>query len=97
MDDARLDRCNDRSDPAASIAVCNGVTSEEAVRAPVHASVLSLYRRDRISSGKAARLLEVNRLAFIQMLAEEGIPYLDCTPAELEDELAVVMKPGADE
>lgn len=69
-----------------------GVTPEEAGAALVRAFVLSLYRRDRISSGKAARLLGVNRLAFIQMLAEEGIPYLDYTAAELDDELAALKQ-----
>ena len=60
-----------------------GVTPEEAGHALVRAFVLSLYRRDRISSGKAA---------FIQMLAEEGIPYLDYTPAELDHELATLKQ-----
>ncbi len=69
-----------------------GVTREQAGRALVRAFVLLLYRRDRISSGKAARLLGVNRLAFIQMLAEEGIPYLDYTSAELDDELATLRQ-----
>ena len=52
----------------------------ERMNARIHAL---LYRRDRISSGKAA---------FIQMLAEEGIPYIDYTPAEVDDELAT-LKP----
>jgi hypothetical protein len=73
-----------------------GVIQEEAghvlVRARTRAPAGSLYRRDRISSGKAARLLGVNRLAFIQMLAEEGIAYLDYTPAELDDELTTLKQ-----
>jgi predicted HTH domain antitoxin len=58
----------------------------------MRARVRALYRRDRISSGKAARLLGVHRLAFIQMLAEEGIPYLDTTRAELDGELATLRQ-----
>jgi predicted HTH domain antitoxin len=69
-----------------------GVTPEEAGHALVRAFVLSLYRRDRISSGKAARLLGAHRLAFIQMLAEEGIPYFDYTSAELDDEVATLKQ-----
>ncbi len=48
--------------------------------------VLSLYRQDRISSGKAAQLLGISRLAFIHLLDSEGIAYLDYTPEELEME-----------
>lgn len=69
-----------------------GMTPEEAGHALFRAFVLSLYRQDRISSGKAAQLLGVHRLAFIQMLAEEGISYLDCTSAELDDELATLKQ-----
>jgi hypothetical protein len=51
-----------------------GVSFEEAGHALVRAFVLSLYRRDRISSAKAARLLGVNRLAFIQMVEYGRFP-----------------------
>ncbi len=63
-----------------------GLSTEAAGEALLRAFVLSLYRQDRISSGKAARLLGVHRLEFIRMLAEEKIPYLDYTPEELEAE-----------
>ncbi len=69
-----------------------GVAPEEAGPALLRAFVLSLYRRDRISSGKAARLLSVSRVGFIQMLAEEGIPYIDYSVSELDDELTT-LKP----
>jgi predicted HTH domain antitoxin len=70
----------------------SGLSQQEASGALLRAFVLSLYRRDRISSGKAAHLLGVHRLAFIRMLAEEGIPYLDHTPEELEAEIAAVRQ-----
>ena len=70
----------------------SGLSQQEAGAALLRAFVLSLYRRDRISSGKAAYLLGVHRLTFIRMLAEEGIPYLDYTSEELEDEIAVVRQ-----
>ena len=66
----------------------SGIASKEAGSALLRAFVLSLYRRDRISSGKAARFLGVDRLTFIRMLAEEDVPFLDYTDAELDDELA---------
>ncbi len=68
----------------------SGLSPQEASEALLRAFVLSLYRRDRISSGKAARLLGVHRLEFIRLLAEEGIPYLDYTSEELEAEITAV-------
>ncbi|MCB0206224.1 MAG: UPF0175 family protein [Anaerolineae bacterium] len=70
----------------------SGVASKEAGPALLRAFVLSLYRRDRISSGKAARFLGVDRLAFIRMLAEEDIPFLDYTDDELDNELAALRQ-----
>jgi predicted HTH domain antitoxin len=64
-----------------------GLSTETAGKALLRAFVLSLYRQDRISSGRAARLLGVHRLEFIRMLAEEKTPYLDYTSEELEAEL----------
>ena len=69
-----------------------GLSTEAASEALLRAFVLSLYRQDRISSGKAARLLGVHRLEFIRMLAEEKIPYLDYTPEELEVELKTLKR-----
>jgi predicted HTH domain antitoxin len=48
--------------------------------------VLEIYRQHRISSGKAAQLLAESREEFLNRAANAGIPYLDLTPAELEDE-----------
>lgn len=69
-----------------------GLSRPEAGNALLRAFVLSLYRRDRISAGKAAYLLGIHRLTFIRMLAEEGIPYLDYTPDELEAEVMAVER-----
>ncbi len=75
-----------------TLLVESGLSQHEAGAALLRAFVLSLYRRDRISSGKAARLLGVHRLTFIRMLAEEGIPYLDYTTDELEDEITAMRQ-----
>jgi predicted HTH domain antitoxin len=69
-----------------------GLSSEAAGEALLRAFVLSLYRQDRISSGKAARLLGVHRLEFIRLLAEEKIPYLDYTAEELDAELKALER-----
>jgi predicted HTH domain antitoxin len=56
---------------------------ENAVRELI---VMELYRRGRISSGKAATLLGMPRTEFIRFASQLGIPYLDMTPAEWTDE-----------
>ncbi len=63
-----------------------GLSQEAAGEALLRAFVVSLYRQDRISAGKAARLLGLHRMEFIRLLAEEKIPYLDYTREELEAE-----------
>lgn len=52
--------------------------------------VLSLFKDERISSGKAARLLGLTRIEFLALLRRRGIAYVDYSPAELGDELAAV-------
>jgi predicted HTH domain antitoxin len=72
--------------------VGSGLTRKEAGDALLRSYVVSLYRHDNISSGKAARLLGVHRLTFIRILAEEGIPYLDYTNEELKQEIGAVQQ-----
>lgn len=48
---------------------------------------IDLYRQNRISSGKAAELLGLSKLAFIQLLGQHGVPYFTQSPDELEAEL----------
>lgn len=52
--------------------------------------VLSLFTEGRISSGKAARLLNISRVAFLSLLRARGIAYINFTPNELAEELAAV-------
>jgi len=77
-----------------ALLVGSGLTRQEAGDALLRSYVISLYRRDRISSGKAAQLLGIHRLAFIRILAEEGIPYLDYTSAEFEREVEALQSWG---
>jgi predicted HTH domain antitoxin len=73
-----------------------GLSPEAASEALLRAFVLSLYRQDRISAGKAARFLGVHRMEFIRLLAEEKIPYLDYTKEELEAEIATLEQWSAE-
>ncbi len=58
---------------------------EQAVR---ELTVLELYRRGSISSGKAAELLGMARLAFLQHASQLGIPFFDMTEDEWAAEQA---------
>ena len=50
--------------------------------------VFELYRRAAISSGKAAELLGMSRMAFIQRASELGITYFRFTDEEWQAEVA---------
>ena len=54
--------------------------------------VLSLFTEGRISSGKAARLLNIARVEFLALLRSRGIAYINYTSDELADEFASVKK-----
>jgi predicted HTH domain antitoxin len=54
--------------------------------------VLSLFTEGRISSGKAARLLNITRIEFLTLLRSRGIAYINYTSDELADEFASVKK-----
>lgn len=49
--------------------------------------VLELYRRRQISSGKAAELLGMERVAFIQYASRLGIAFFDMSEEELAADL----------
>ncbi|MCX6048896.1 MAG: UPF0175 family protein [Chloroflexi bacterium] len=50
-------------------------------------TVLELYRRRQISSGKAAELLHMERFEFVRFAARQGIPFFEMSDEELSDEL----------
>ena len=50
--------------------------SNQPVERTARECVLELYRRGTISSGKAAHLLGMSRVEFIQYASRLGIPYL---------------------
>jgi len=48
--------------------------------------VLSLFAEGRVSSGKAARLLNISRIEFLDLLRARGFAYVNYTPEELAEE-----------
>ncbi|MBM3131395.1 MAG: UPF0175 family protein [Chloroflexi bacterium] len=54
--------------------------------------VLSLFTEGHISSGKAARLLNIPRVEFLGLLRSRGIAYINYTPEELDEEFVAVEK-----
>lgn len=59
--------------------------------------VLSLFRKGRISSGKAGSLLGIGRRGFLDLLDREGIAYLDYSVEELEEKFRAVRELRADQ
>ena len=54
--------------------------------------VISLFKDERVSSGRAARLLGMTRLEFLDLLRRRGIAYLDYSPDEIAEELEAVHR-----
>jgi predicted HTH domain antitoxin len=52
------------------------------------AATLELYREGKLSSGKAAELLGMERFEFIRYAGMQGIPYIRMTQDELKEEVA---------
>ena len=48
--------------------------------------VLSLFTEGRVSSGKAAKLLNISRVEFLDLLRARGVTYVNYTPEELAEE-----------
>lgn len=62
--------------------------SPEEVKQRVHEIlVLSFYRQHEISAGRAAELLGMDLLSFIRWSGKLGIPYIDMTEEEWQQEL----------
>jgi len=55
-------------------------------------SILELYRRKDISSGKAAEFLGMERFEFVKYASRLGIPFFDMSKEELEKDLEAAKK-----
>lgn len=69
-----------------------GFTQEELEREVPLLLVLKCYREGAISSGKAARLLSMTRVEFLDLLGREGIPIFNLTKDELAAEFATARR-----
>ncbi|PLS80330.1 MAG: hypothetical protein CYG59_08515 [Chloroflexi bacterium] len=67
-----------------------GIDQKEVQRRLNEWLVLSLFTDGHISSGKAARLLNMSRVEFLALLRTRGIAYINYTPDELAEEFAAV-------
>ena len=67
-----------------------GIDREDIERRVNEWLVLSLFTEDRITSGKAARMLEISRVGFLALLRKQGIAYIDYSEDELAEEFAAV-------
>ncbi|KAA3662961.1 MAG: UPF0175 family protein [Chloroflexi bacterium] len=52
--------------------------------------VLTLFTEGHISSGKAAKLLNISRVDFLAVLRKRGIAYIDYSAEELADEFETI-------
>lgn len=50
--------------------------------------VLELFQESEISAGKAAEILGLSKVGFLDLLDQRKLPYLDASPQELERDLA---------
>lgn len=67
-----------------------GLDQKEIQQRVIEWLVLSLFTEGSISSGKAARLLNVNRVEFLALLRTRGVAYINYTVDELADEFEAV-------
>jgi hypothetical protein len=67
-----------------------GDTPDQIERHVYEVLVLDLYRRHVISAGRAAEILGMDKLAFIRWSGSLGIPFIDITKEEWEEELRVL-------
>ncbi len=54
--------------------------------------VFSLFSEEKISSGKAGKLLGISRLEFIQLLKTRGIAFINYSEDEIKEEFEAVKK-----
>lgn len=67
-----------------------GITKTEAAKEMRGLVVLEMFKKGKVSSGKAAELLGMRKRDFIEFLDKEGIPFFDYTKEELEEEFKTV-------
>lgn len=69
-----------------------GLDQNETQRRLVEWLVISLFVEGHISSGKAARLLNITRVEFLALLRARGVAYINYTADELAEEFEAAQK-----
>ena len=69
-----------------------GLSGEQLERSILEDIVVGMYRRHDISARRAAGLLSMEFLSFLRWTGEMGIPYIDMTPEEWQEEMRVVAE-----
>ena len=69
-----------------------GFHPQEIQRHLVEWLVLSLFKDERVSSGRAAKLLGITRIEFLALLKRRGIAYIDYSPDEIKEEIEAVKQ-----
>lgn len=67
-----------------------GLSGEQLERSVLETLVLELYRRREVSAMRASQLLNMEFMAFLRWSGERGVPYLDMTEEEWEEEVRTV-------
>jgi predicted HTH domain antitoxin len=68
----------------------SGLFREALVQKSLHLLAVYCYQQRLLSLGKAARLAELNRWDFIDLLAEHNVPIINYSDDELAAEFAAV-------
>jgi predicted HTH domain antitoxin len=72
-----------------------GLSGEQLERSVLETLVLELYRRHEVSAMRASQLLNMEFMAFLGWSGERGVPYLDMTEEEWEEEVRTVRELSA--
>lgn len=67
-------------------------TYQESAELIREAAVLELYREGRLSSGKAAEILNMERFEFIRYAGMKGIPFIRISTEDLREEVKLMEK-----
>lgn len=68
-----------------------GLQPDDIQRRVLEWLVISLFKDEHISSGKAAQLLGLTRIEFLALLRRRDVVYVDYSLSELADELAAAQ------
>ena len=68
-----------------SILLSLKVSKDEFINEMKLYTAINLYKKRKLSLGKAAQLLNVDRIDFINLLKQEKIPIFDYTNSEIDE------------